>query len=155
MADPSERISQLRIDRSAPPAASDRRWLLPAIAAVAVLGAGGTWWLLAGPAGSAVLVETDVARKPPSVAAANSVLDATGYVVARRQATVSSKVTGKVSQIFIEEGMRVEEGQVVATLDDTTQRAQLAYAVAQADSARASLAEIQARLRNARPPAVV
>lgn len=149
MADPSERISQLRIDRSAPPAA-ERRWLLPVLATMVVGGGVAAWWVFAGPGGSAVLVETDVARKPPSVAAASSVLDATGYVVARRQATVSSKVTGKVSEIFIEEGMRVEEGQVVATLDDTTQRAQLGYAVAQTDSARAALAEIEARLRNAR-----
>ncbi|MEJ2255970.1 MAG: efflux RND transporter periplasmic adaptor subunit, partial [Woeseiaceae bacterium] len=107
-------------------------------------------WLLLGRAGGAVLVETDVARTPPSGAAANSVLDASGYVVARRQATVSSKVTGKVLDVFVEEGMRVDEGQVVANLDDATQQAQLAVAQAQAQSARAVLAEIEARLRNAR-----
>jgi RND family efflux transporter MFP subunit len=106
--------------------------------------------LFLSPGSSAVIVETEIARKPPSVAAASSVLDASGYVVARRQATVSSKVTGKVREIFIEEGMRVEQDQVVATLDDATQQAQLALAVAQADSARASLAEIEAQLRNAR-----
>jgi RND family efflux transporter MFP subunit len=148
MADPSDRISQLKIDRSAPPPAR-RAWLLPAVGAVVVAGALG-WWLFIGTDSVAVLVETDVARKPPSVAAASSVLDASGYVVARRQATVSSKVTGKVREVFIEEGMRVEEGQVVATLDDTTQQAQLALAVAQADSSRAALAEIEAQLRNAR-----
>ena len=148
MADPSDRISQLKIDRSVPPPAQ-RPWLLPAAAAAIVLSALGGW-LLFGKDSSAVLVETDIARKPPSVAAASSVLDASGYVVARRQATVSSKVTGKVREIFIEEGMRVEQDQVVATLDDTTQQAQLALAVAQADSARAGLAEIEAQLRNAR-----
>ncbi|MDJ0751222.1 MAG: efflux RND transporter periplasmic adaptor subunit [Woeseiaceae bacterium] len=107
-------------------------------------------WLLFGRGGGSVVVETDIARKPPSAAAANSVLDASGYVVARRQATVSSKVTGKVLEVFVEEGMSVEKDQVVATLDDTTQQAQLAVAVAQAESARASLAEINAQLRNAR-----
>jgi hypothetical protein len=61
-----------------------------------VLLAAGTWWLLAGRHAGTVRVETDIARKPPSAAAANSVLDASGYVVARRQATVSSKITGKV-----------------------------------------------------------
>ena len=148
MADTSDRISQLKIDRSVPPPAR-RAWLLPAVVAVAVAGvvAG---WLFLGSGSSAVLVETDVARQPPGIAAASSVLDASGYVVARRQATVSSKVTGKVREIFIEEGMRVEKDQVVATLDDATQQAQLALAVAQADSARAALAEIEARLRNAR-----
>ena len=98
----------------------------------------------------AVLIETDVARKPPSVAAASSVLDASGYVVARRQATVSSKVTGKVKEVFIEEGMRVEQDEIVALLDDSTQQAQLALTVSQAESARAALAEIEAQLRNAR-----
>ena len=106
MADPSDRISQLKIDRSTPPPAQ-RAWLLPVVVAVVVAGAL-AWWLFIGTDSAAVLVETDVARKPPSVAAASSVLDASGYVVARRQATVSSKVTGKVREVFIEEGMRVE-----------------------------------------------
>lgn len=148
MASPSERISQLKIDRDAPPPRADNRlWLL--FAAVIIV-AGLLAWLFLGSGGAAVLVETDVARKPPSVAAANSVLDASGYVVARRQATVSSKVTGKVREVFVEEGMRVEEDQVVATLDDTTEQAQLSVAVARADSARAALAEFEAQLRNAR-----
>ena len=107
------------------------------------------WWLLR-PGAGAVLVETDIARQPPSAAAASSVLDASGYVVARRQATVSSKVTGKVVEVLIEEGMRVEQDQVVARLDDTTQQAQLALAVAQAESSRAALDEIEAQLRIAR-----
>jgi RND family efflux transporter MFP subunit len=148
MADSSDRISQLKIDRSASPRAG-RNWLLPTVVLI-LAGAGILWWLFLSPGTSAVTVETDIARKPPSVAAASSVLDASGYVVARRQATVSSKVTGKVREIFIEEGMRVEQDQVVATLDDATQQAQLALAVAQADSARASLVEIEAQLRNAR-----
>ncbi len=148
MADPSESIHQLRIDRSAPPPASgSRKWVIAAfaVAALAVVA-----WIAIGSAGRAIRVETDVARKPPSVAAASSVLDASGYVVARRQATISSKVTGKVLEVLVEEGMRVEQDQVVARLDDTTQQAQLAVAVAQADSSRAALAEISAQLRNAR-----
>lgn len=148
MADPSERISQLKIDRSESMPA-ERSWLLPGtivgIIAIAVIG-----WAFLSTGSGTVLVETDIARKPPSVAAASSVLDASGYVVARRQATVSSKVTGKVVEVFVEEGMRVEEGQVVAKLDDTTQQAQLSLAEAQAESARAGLDEIAAQLRIAR-----
>ncbi|MCG8369482.1 MAG: efflux RND transporter periplasmic adaptor subunit [Proteobacteria bacterium] len=147
MADPSESIHKLKIDRSAPPPASGRMWLLIAPAAVA---AAVVVWLLVGGPGGAVFVETGVARKPPSVAAASSVLDASGYVVARRQATISSKVTGKVLEVLVEEGMRVEKDQIVARLDDTTQQAQLSVAQAQADSARAALDEIAAQLRNAR-----
>lgn len=148
MADPSDRISQLKIDRTASEKAG-RGWLWWAIGAAVVV-ATIAWFTVLQPGSSDLLVETDVARKPPSAAAASSVLDASGYVVARRQATVSSKVTGKVEQVFIEEGMRVEEGEIVATLDDSTQQAQLELAIAQADSARAGLVEIEAQLRNAR-----
>jgi RND family efflux transporter MFP subunit len=148
MADPADKISQLKIDRSAP-AAAGRSWLLPG-AALAIVGIIVIGWMFFGAGSSAVLVETDIARKPPSVAAANSVLDASGYVVARREATVSSKVTGKVIEVLVEEGMRVEQDQVVARLDDTTQQAQLSLARAQAESSRAALHEIEAGLRNAR-----
>ena len=148
MADPVDKISQLKIDRSAP-ASAGRSWLLPG-AALAIVGIIVIGWMFFGAGSSAVLVETDVARKPPSAAAANSVLDASGYVVARREATVSSKVTGKVIEVFVEEGMRVEKDQVVARLDDSTQQAQLSLARAQAESSRAALQEIEAGLRNAR-----
>ncbi|MDH3305655.1 MAG: efflux RND transporter periplasmic adaptor subunit [Gammaproteobacteria bacterium] len=148
MADPADKISQLKIDRSTP-AAAGRSWLLPG-AVLATMGIILIGWMFFGAGSSAVLVETDIARKPPSAAAANSVLDASGYVVARREATVSSKVTGKVIDVFVEEGMRVEKDQVVARLDDTTQQAQLSLALAQAESSRASLQEIEAGLRNAR-----
>jgi len=148
MADPADRISQLKIDRS-DSAPAERRLLVPGILVAVVAAVIVGWLLLRGDSG-AVLAETDIARRPPSVAAANSVLDASGYVVARRQATVSSKVTGKVVEVFVEEGMRVEKDQIVATLDDTTQQAQLSLAVAQVASARAALDEIEAQLRNAR-----
>lgn len=148
MADPSASIKQLKIDRSAP-SPSPRSWVWLAGIGV-VMAAAVLVWLLVGRGANAVLVETDIARRPPSAAVASSVLDASGYVVARRQATVSSKVTGKVLEVFVEEGMSVEKDQVVATLDDTTQQAQLAVAIAQAESSRATLAEISARLRNAR-----
>ena len=148
MADPSDRISQLKIDRNAPPASTGRP-LWPIAAAVIVVGTIGVW-LLFGTGSAAITVETDTARQPPSAAAASSVLDASGYVVARRQTTVSSKVTGKVEEVLIEEGMRVEQDQIVALLDDATEQAQLSLARAQVDSARAALAETEAQLRNAR-----
>ena len=148
MADQSNRISQLKIDRSAP-VASGRSWLWPGLVAAVVVVALLSWAFLR-PGAGAVRVETDVARNPPSAAVADSVLDASGYVVARRQTTVSSKVTGKVVEVFVEEGMRVEQDQVVAVLDDTTQQVQLSLAKARAEASRAALQEIEARLRNAR-----
>lgn len=148
MADPSERINQLKIDRNAaPPESRSRTWLL-IVAGIAVVVI--AVWQISSRVGASVLVETDIALRPPSVAAANSVLDASGYVVARRQATVSSKVTGKVLEVFVEEGMSVEKDEIVATLDDATEQAQLAVAIARAESSRAMLAEIAAQLRNAR-----
>jgi RND family efflux transporter MFP subunit len=148
MADQSNRISQLKIDRSTP-VAPGRSWLWPGLIVATVIVALLSWAFLR-PGAGAVRVETDVARNPPSAAVADSVLDASGYVVARRQTTVSSKVTGKVLEVFVEEGMRVEQDQVVAVLDDTTQQVQLSLAKARAEASRAALQEIEARLRNAR-----
>ena len=71
-----------------------------------------------------------------SESSATSILDASGYVVARRRATVSSKMTGKVMKVFIEEGMYVEEGQLLAQLDDSTYVAELNYAEAQFKEAK-------------------
>ncbi|MDH3612457.1 MAG: efflux RND transporter periplasmic adaptor subunit [Gammaproteobacteria bacterium] len=148
MNDTSDRIEALKIDRVAATANSaGRLWLLVPAAIIVLFVA---WWFVLRPSAGSVLVEIDTARRPPSVAAASSVLDASGYVVARREATVSSKLTGKVEEILVEEGMRVEKDQVVARLDDATQQAQLALANAQVVAARAALAEIEAQLRAAR-----
>jgi RND family efflux transporter MFP subunit len=143
----SELLSQLRIDRNGQPERSRlARWLI-AIAVLLVI-AGGAAWLfrerLAVPT-----VRTAVARAAGPAAGPASVLDATGYVTARRQATVSAKITGKVIEVSIEEGQRVEEGDVLARLDDTEARAQLALAKAQLTAAQSQLAEWQAMLAQA------
>ena len=71
-----------------------------------------------------------------SGSSATSILDASGYVVPRRRATVSSKMTGKVLEVFVEEGMYVEEGQLLAQLDDSTYKADLEYAESQLKQAQ-------------------
>jgi RND family efflux transporter MFP subunit len=78
------------------------------------------------------------------------VLNASGYVTARRRATISSKVTGKIVEVNVEEGMAVREGQVLARLDDSNPRAALAYAEAQVEAARRNIAENEVRLADAR-----
>jgi RND family efflux transporter MFP subunit len=78
------------------------------------------------------------------------VLNASGYVTARRRATVSSKITGKVVEVHVEEGMAVREGQVLARLDDSNARAALLLAQAQAEAARRAVAEDEVRLADAR-----
>lgn len=139
-------LSQLRIERGAPAAAPARAGVPWWVLALLVLGGAGWWWSTRAPA--AIRVDTAVAVAA-NTQASNSVLDASGYVVARRQATVSAQVTGKVREVLIEEGMRVEAGQVLATLEDTQQQAQLALSQAQLGSARSQLAEIEANLRQA------
>ncbi|MGE3958518.1 MAG: efflux RND transporter periplasmic adaptor subunit [Vicinamibacterales bacterium] len=96
-----------------------------------------------------VEVETAaVAQRAAGVQA--SVLNASGYVTARRRATVSSKITGKVMEVNVEEGMAIREGQVLARLDDSQFKAALALAEAQAESARRSVRESEVRLAEAR-----
>ena len=146
MSDKIDRLAELKIDRSEEPQAPARwPWLVAGALVVLVGGYFAGQALLNAPVG----VEVQTVRLTQSSAGSSSVLDATGYVVARRQATVSSKIAGKVLEVLIEEGMTVEQDQVVATLDDSTQRAQLALAEAQLGSARAALAEIQAQLTQA------
>ena len=79
-----------------------------------------------------------------------AVLNASGYVTARRRATVSSKVTGKIVEVNVEEGMAVKEGQILARLDDVMYRAALALAEAQAETARRGVKENEVRLEEAK-----
>jgi RND family efflux transporter MFP subunit len=140
-------LEQLRIDRSesAPRAPPVRRtWLIAGGLALAVLLVAGAWRGLAGRA--AVAVHTAAARAIGGSAANASVLDATGYVTARREATVSAQITGTVAAVLIEEGDHVKQGQVIGRLEDTAQRAALSQAQAQLHSAQALLQEFQAQL---------
>ena len=102
-------LNELRIDRGAPAPASSRRglWLTLGIGAavLAIPIAIGVWSLFA--RDDAVEVQTAQVVAIGGGSGNASVLDATGYVVARRMATVSSKVTGKVLEVMIEEGQRL------------------------------------------------
>jgi len=91
-------------------------------------------------------VHTQLARAVAGGGANGSVLDATGYVTARREATVSAQITGTLTEVLIEEGDHVKEGQVLGRLDDTAQRAQVAQAEAAVHAAEALLAQDQAQL---------
>jgi RND family efflux transporter MFP subunit len=151
MTDKSSLLSQLRIDRSSAsaPGAFPWRWVAGGIAVLGVLI--GAWLAFSGPTG--VTVHAVVARPPAAGggSSAASMLDASGYVVARREATVSSKITGKVIEISIEEGQRVEKEQVMARLDDSNARAAQQYARAQVSQAEVSLAAAATAFEDARP----
>ena len=119
-------------------------WFVLVGCMLVVLAGGLLWGALTRPEPATVRIAvTRAARQEP---VANTVLDASGYVTARRQATVSAKITGKVVEVLIEEGMRVKEGDVLARLDDIEAKAQLALAKAQLTATRAQLAEIRAQL---------
>jgi RND family efflux transporter MFP subunit len=140
-------LQQLRIDRTqgAPGTSPMRRyWLIGGtLGALVLLGVG--WWAFAG--AKALPVHVAAARPIPGGAAAGaSVLDATGYVTARREATVSAQITGTVTAVLIEEGDHVKAGQVIGRLDDTAQRAALAQAQAALNSAQAQLTQDQVQL---------
>ena len=142
----SELLSALRIERNGQPS-RPRVKLLVAIGVVLVVVAAVLWYVIQRVAVPAV--STAVARSAGPTAGSASVLDATGYVTARRQATVSAKITGKVAEVLIEEGQRVREGEVLARLDDTEAKAQLALSRAQLAAARSQLAELRAQLAQA------
>jgi len=116
------------------------------LAVALVAGGAAVVWLTRA---KAVAVHTAVARAMTSVAGERTVLNASGYVTARREATVSSKVTGKVTEVLVEEGMKVAEGQILARLDDTNVKASLALARAQLTSVTAALEETRVRLKEA------
>lgn len=119
-----------------------RRILLGLLLAAAIGGV--VWWRLPRPVAAKL-----VAAASRSTAAVR-VLSASGYVVARRKATVSAKTTGKLQSVSVEEGMRVKAGQVVARLEDNTVRDQIAVAQARLSAARAGVEQARARLTDAR-----
>lgn len=147
-------LKELRIDRSAPPPepASRGRWIAIAAAAVVLLASAAAWALLG--RGRGVEVTTASVVAIGSGGGAGSVLDATGYVVARRMATVSAKITGKVLEVMIEEGQKVEAGQVMARLDPVDAAAQRDFAAAQLAAARSEIGSVEAQLQEAESNAV-
>jgi len=118
-------------------------WVVLAIALLLALVGAGAWWVMSH---RAVTVQTATAVSPASDPGAGAVLQATGYVTARRQATVSAQITGTLTAVLIEEGDHVKKGQVLARLDDSAYKAALDAAKAQAAAAHALVAQYQAQL---------
>ncbi|SDW15734.1 efflux RND transporter periplasmic adaptor subunit [Lysobacter enzymogenes] len=143
-------LKELRIDRNRPPAPSGPgRGVLIGVAVLLVAAAAGGWFVFGRSAGAQVRTASVTAIGGGSGGAGASVLDATGYIVARRIATVSAKITGKVREVMIEEGQRVEEGQIMATLDPIDANAQRELSAAQLAAAQSDVARVQAQLKEA------
>jgi RND family efflux transporter MFP subunit len=142
----SDLLKELQIDRSGEKRPGARVWLwLMIVLALLALGAGGWWWL----GGQRVAAVSTATVQEVTGRANAAVLNASGYVTARRQATVSSKVTGKIAEVMVEEGMNVREGQILARLDDSTARVNYNLAKAQLEAARQKLRETEVRLGEA------
>lgn len=146
--DDSDLLGELRLERSDREGDNrGRRWLWIAGGVAALIGAIAAWLALHG---AAMAVEIAVVQPQSAHSGPLAVLEATGYVTARREATVASKITGKLTAVLVEEGDHVTEGQVLARLEDSDQLAREALAAAQVDAARASEVELATRLAQAR-----
>ena len=147
MAELKDDLAALRIQRE-PIRESNYGWVKWVIV-LAIIGGGGfagyRWFTRERPVEVQVTAVTERA-----VGTQAAVLNASGYVTARRRATISSKITGKVIEVNVEEGMAVKEGQILARLDDLTSRAALALADAQKVSTERNAKENEVRLANAR-----
>lgn len=141
-------MAQLRIDPAERRGGTRRRWRWLVILALVV--AGLVVAALTALKGRAVTVETATVEPLQGAGGRVVVLDATGYVTARREATVSSKITGKLADVLIEEGDRVKEGQVLARLDNRDEAAQLKLRRAEVTAAQAQLGTLEVQLRQAR-----
>ncbi len=141
-------LGQLKIDRSQREAVRTRRVLWPALAVLGLLAAlaGGGYLLL----GRAAAVSVETARALAPAGQSTAVLQASGYVTAERDATVSAQIQGMLTHVYFQEGQYVRRGQILARLDDSTQLAVLAQARAQLAAAQAQLVQYRAQLALAR-----
>ncbi len=150
MSFPKPSLSDLKIDDAARSARTGRLGAWAAVVlAVAVLAAAGWYWF-GRTSAAPVIVATAEEAGAAGTTGQPAVLNASGYVTARRRATVSSKMTGKVVEVHVEEGMSVAKGQVLARLDDTTWRRYFELAEAELAAARRTADETEVRLREAR-----
>ena len=145
--DLKEKLDALKIDRGQEPPSSGAGLKIGIGVLVVFVAATAAWWTLRPRA--ALVRTTTVEASAGASGGASSVLNASGYVTARRLATVSSRVTGKVVEVLVEEGMKVERDQILARLDATQARQALALSEAQLEASRRSIDESNARLDGA------
>jgi RND family efflux transporter MFP subunit len=137
-------LASLRITDAKRKTSRSRRWIwiVVAVIGVALLAAVASAYLNRKPE-----VEVTAARKPVSGPA--GVLNASGYITPRRRATIAAKITGRVTGVFFDEGTRVSEGQLLATLDDSDAKRALDSSKADRDASQAAIADYEVQLRNA------
>jgi HlyD family secretion protein len=150
MSDAKPSLSDLRIDDHSRHGGSGRTALWLLLVVIVAVAAAALWYWLRVPGAVPVRVVPVVDAGAGAEHGVPAVLNASGYVTARRRATVSSKMTGKVVEVHVEEGMAVKAGQVLARLDDTTLRRYLELAEAELAASRLTAAETEVRIKEAR-----
>jgi RND family efflux transporter MFP subunit len=150
-------LDKLRIDRTQtpPPRRSGARRRLIVLGAAVLVAAWAAWMMARATRGipvHAVMAKAVAGAVAPGVATPGvSLLDASGYVVALREATVSAKAIYKVSEVVVQEGQAVKRGDLLATLDDSNTRATLEQSKAQVKQLEAALAAARLAADDARP----
>jgi len=138
-------LASLRIhDTKRTSTGSGKRWVWIVLALIVLV--------LIAAAASAFLnhkTEVQVANSAKPATGPTGVLNASGYITPRRRATIAAKITGRVTGVHFDEGTRVTEGQLLATLDDSDVRRALESAKADRDSSQAAIADYEVQLRNA------
>jgi RND family efflux transporter MFP subunit len=137
-------LSSLRISETKRTSGGGKRWIW-IVLVVALLG-------LVGAGAFAVRnrkVEVEVAAATRPINGPAGVLNASGYVTPRRRATIAAKITGRVTGVFFDEGTRVADSELLATLDDSDARRALESAKADRDSSQAAIADFEVQLKNA------
>ena len=138
-------LSALRIDERSRRSSRRLGWRAIAVALVVVLaGAIGLFVALRDKA-----PEVEVATVRADKGGRAALLNASGYVTPRQRATIAAKITARVNEIYVDEGLQVEPGQVLARLDDSDARARLTSAMAERDATAATLGDLRVNLDNA------
>lgn len=137
-------LTDLKIDRTQPPPRSRwSRWRWPGVL-VALVALGVLWYTV--PRGESVQTVSVVSSTPSQQ---HVVLTASGYVVAQRRASVASKATGRLVALYVREGSRVKQGEVMARLDPSDVMAAMAAAQAGVRQAEVGVRQAQVELTNA------
>jgi RND family efflux transporter MFP subunit len=147
MRDLKEELASLKIDRVTPKRGRWGLWIV-LLLLVAALSAAGLYLVRTRPEltnFAAVEVEPVAAsvQTTGGASAGAPILTASGYLVARHQSVISSKIQGRLSGLYVEEGSYVKKGQVIARLEDTDYKASIIKAKADIQYAEANLAEMQ------------
>jgi RND family efflux transporter MFP subunit len=138
-------LSALRIDERARRAPRRLGWRAIAVGLVVLLAAAAGLFV----AGRERAPEVEVATVRTDPGGRAALLNASGYVTPRQRATIAAKITARVNEIYVDEGMQVESGQILAKLDDSDARARLVSAMAERDATAASLGDLRVNLDNA------